>query len=366
MRVRNFFIAFGLVACVRGSTGPSVTPIDVGRAAATGQNGDAPAAKGSCVIKTPTSTLDLKVRAGDDVLDLRVIELPTESEIDREGNALVHVRSGVEFDGRLVIAKEKDAPEPSLHVMRDLTLLGGLVKLGTETEIVKPRRVDDGASGIVVVGGYEIEDLPVPCDALQIDERATAWSSQLTTNDDEDSDDQRVISWVGPHGDIVPVCSTPSGGVCIQTREMTFEELRRNGSTVEVRARFDDGSEIHGWAKADHVTKANEPAHHGYGSSGGCSCGRVILSHLGVGKPDPRAHFGKARLLAGSSVYAVPELKHAWATAAKEVVIDIEMHGGNDYARVRDLPGVSTTTGCTCPGMSDHAFVKREAVVPVR
>lgn len=367
MRVRHLVIAFSLLACVRGTNGATVTPIDVGHATARAPQGDAPVAGGTCVVKDDKSTLDLKVRAGEEVLDLRVIELATESALDRDGNAVVHVRSGVELEGHLLLAKERDASEPSLHVTRDLTLLGGMVKLGAETEIVKPRRVDDGATGIVIVGGYEIEDLPVPCDALRIDERATAWSTQLTSNDDEDSDDQRVPSWVAPHGDVLPVCSTPKGDLpCIRTKELTFEEMQRSGGSIEIRARFDDGSEIRGWARADHVTKADEPAIRGYGSSGGCSCGRRMLSHLNVGKADPREHYGKAKLLAGATIYAVPELKGAWAKAAKDVVIDIEMRGGDDHARVRDLPGISTTVGCTCPGMDDHAFVKRESVVPIR
>jgi hypothetical protein len=147
---------------------------------------------------------------------------------------------------------------------------------------------------------------------------------------------------------------------------MTFEEMRRKGSDVEVRARFDDGSAIHGWVRANDVTKAGEPTHGGYGASGGCGCGRGMLHHLRIGKPDPREHFGKATLREGSSIYATAELKGAWAKAARSVVIDIEMHGPDDHARVRDLPGVSTTVGCSCPGMDDHAFVKRAAVVPIR
>ena len=35
------------------------------------------------------------------------------------------------------------------------------------------------------------EDVPVPCDALQIDERSTTYAAQLTSDDDEDSDDEQ-------------------------------------------------------------------------------------------------------------------------------------------------------------------------------
>ena len=66
------------------------------------------------------------------------------------------------------------------------------------------------------------------------------------------------------------------------------------------------------------------------------------------------------------TIYAVPELRGEWGTAAEDVEIDIQMHGSEDYARVTNLPGVSTTIGCDCPGIDDHAFVKREAVVPIR
>jgi hypothetical protein len=366
MRGKHLVLALILVACVRGSSGPPVASIDVARAAAGGPLGDVPAAKGTCIVRG-TNTLDVKVRAGDETLDLRIVDLPTESEIDREGNAFVHVRSDLEFDARVVLAKATDESEPSLHVTRDLTLLGGLVKVGKDTEILKPRRVDDAASGIVLIGGYEIEDLPVPCDALVIDERSTGWSMQLTADENDESDEAHELSWVGPHGDILTVCSSPKAAPpCVRTKEMTFEEVGRNGSAVEVRARFDDGSEIRGWAPAEHVTKADEPRRGGYGASGGCGCGRRMLSHLRIGKPDPREHYGKATLRAGSTIYAVPELKGAWATAKRDIEIDIEMHGGDDHARVRELPGVSTTTGCTCPGMDDHAWVKREAVVPIR
>ena len=358
MRVRRLYF-LALMACVRGAGAPPVTPIDVGQASAP-PPGDVPPAKGSCLIKGPKTTLDLQVRAGDETLDLRIVELPTESELLRDGDghgALVHVRSDIEFDGRIALATAPDQDARSLHTNGPLVLLGGLVKLG-DTEVFQAQRVDDAALGVVMLGGYEIEDLPIPCDKLRIDERPTSWPVQLSTNDG---------TWVKGRSEVVSICSTPSGGPpCVRAKGMTFEELRRLGPTVEVRAEFDHGSEIRGWARADALMTTDEPQHDGYGASGGCGCGRRMLSHLRVGKPDPREHYGKATLRAGATIYATAELKGAWAKAAKDVEIDIEMRGADDHARVRDLPGVSTTVGCTCPGMDDHAFVKRESVVPIR
>jgi hypothetical protein len=357
MRARHL-VFVGLLACVRAKGTPA-TPIDIGSAVAA-PSIDVPPPNGACRIKDSNATLDLKVRAGEEVLDLRIIDTETVSEIDREGNAVVHVLGAVEFDGRIVLAKDPDATERSLHTNRSkgrLKLLGGLAKL-EDVEILDAHRVDDTASGLVLVGGYAVEDLPIPCDKLRIDERAVSWPMQVSTNDG---------TWVKARGDTLSVCSTPSGGSpCIRTRAMIFEEVARSGPGVEVRARFDDGSEIHGWAQADQLMTANEPALHGYGASGGCGCGRRMLSHLRIGKPDPREHYGKATLVAGATIYATAELKGPWAKATKDVAIDVEMRGSDDYARVRDLPGVSTTTGCTCPGMDDHAFVKRESIVPIR
>lgn len=354
-RRRLLLAPVALIACVRGAGAPPVTPIDIGHANAP-PPGEAPPAKGSCLITDPKSTLDLEVRAGEETLGLRIIELPTESELDRQGDAVVHVRSDVQFDGRVVLAKDTDMHERSLHTNGDQVLLGGLVKLG-DTEVFKARRTDDAALGIVMLGGYEIEDLPIPCDKLRIDERATSWPAQVSTNDG---------TWVKARSEVVSLCSTPSGGPpCVRAKAMTFERLRSVGPSVEVRAQFDDGSEIRGWASSEALTKADEPELHGYGASGGCGCGRRMLSHLRIGKPDPREHYGKATLRAGSTIYATAELKGAWAKAVNDVEIDIEMRGGDDHARVRELPGVSTTVGCTCPGMDDHAFVKRESVVPL-
>ena len=356
MRVRYLY-PFALIACLRGSSAPPVTPIEVGQASAAAPPGEVPPAKGSCLIKDPKTTLDLQVRAGEETLDLRIVDLSTESELDRNGDAIVHVRSDIEFEGRVALATDTDQHERSLHVNGPIVLLDGLVKLG-DTEVFKARRIDDAALGTVMLGGYEIEDLPVPCDKLRIDERAVSWPVQVSTNDG---------TWVKGRSEVVSVCSTPSGGPpCVRAKGMTFEQIRRLGPTSEVHAQFDDGSEIRGWAQTGALMTTDEPQLHGYGASGGCGCGRRMLSHLRIGKPDPREHYGKATLRAGATIYATAELKGAWAKAVRDVEIDIEMRGPDDHARVRDLPGVSTSVGCMCPGMDDHAFVKRESVVPIR
>jgi len=163
MGVRPRIGALALVACVRGPSGAPVTPIDIGHANAKAPLGDVPAAKGACLIKDRASTLDLKVQAGDEKFDLRIVDLPTESEIDRDGNAVVHVRSDISFDGHLVLAKDADSSERSLHTANEVVvLLDGLVKL-KDPAILKPRRDDDTAIGLAIVGGLEGEDPHALC-----------------------------------------------------------------------------------------------------------------------------------------------------------------------------------------------------------
>lgn len=360
MRVRRAFFALACVACVRANGPPAATPIEVAPTAGAPAGGPAPAPKGACVMRAADSTLDLKVHAGDETLDIRVSDVATDSELTKDGAAIVHVRGAIELEGRVALATSADSSEPSLHTTREVVALGGLVKLGKDAEVVRPRRLDDAATGVALVGGYAVDDVPVPCDALVIEPRSVTVREQRA-----DAEEERI--WVAAHGDLLPVCTSP-GGVppCVNVHEMVFEKLRVTATSVEVRASFDDGSEIRGWAKAEHVTSSGPPTAMGYGSSGGCGCGSSFLPHLRIGTPDPREHYGEARLRAGSKIYALPELRAPWANVAEEVKVEIAMNAADEYARITVLPGISTSIGCNCPGMDDRAYVKREAVVPIR
>lgn len=358
MRGRALLFIF-LVGCARKNDAPPIVAIEIAQTKPTGSSREPAPPKGPCVVRGTMTTLDLKVHAGEETIDLRISKLPTESELVKESAALVHVGGPIRFDGRIALADTRESSEPSLHVTRTVTVLGGLVTVGKGVEVLRPRRFDDAASATAMIGGLEVEGVLVPCDALVIDVRATGASTYAY-------DEEREIPWVASIGDSLSVCSSPALTTCVTTHDMLFEDMKRVAGFVEVRAAFEDGSEVHGWVKDGDVKHTHAPTPMGYGASGGCGCGRRMLPHLGVGKPDPREHFGKARLKKGSQIYALPELRGEWATVAEDVVIDIQMHRSEDYARVTDLPGIMTSTGCDCPGIDDHAFVKREAVVPIR
>jgi hypothetical protein len=348
-----------LIACARPNGPPTATAIEVAPASPAAPPSEAPVPKGACLVRERASTLDLKVPAGGGrMVDLRITDLPTESELAKDGIAVVHVGGPIRFVAHVELAQRADSPGYVLRTTRNLVVLGGLVRLGESSELVGARRVEDAAMTTALISGYAVDGVPVPCEELAI-----AYSEPRGNARMEDVE----TSWVKAHGDRVTVCATPAlASPCVTVHEMTFEEMSRKSGVVEVGARFDDQSEIHGWVKEDDVMRSEPPEPVLFGSTGGCGCGHGQLPHLRMGKPDPREHFGKARLLAGSAIYATSELTFRWGTAAAEVEIEIAMLASDDYARVTNLPGISTHIGCACPGLDENAFVKREAVVPMR
>jgi hypothetical protein len=147
--------------------------------------------------------------------------------------------------------------------------------------------------------------------------------------------------------------------------EFTLVAIRTKDAFVEVHTKFKDGSALRGWAKLADLQRTEEPTLMGYGATGGCGCGipfgrRQKLPH------DAREHYGEARIKEGAAIFKTSEGKGRWAMVRASLVAQIAMGAEDAFAKITQLPGISTQTGCDCEGLEDYAYVPREDVTPIR
>jgi len=351
MRSGRAIVLAVLAACspsARERGGPSAVDIDVSDAAAPKAVEVTATTSQACIIRTAKTNLDVKIDVGKQPFSIRVIGHPTIAELERGPEVVVRVTDPIELEGTAT---------PHFVTGRELSVEGGLVKLAANVEVVEPVHVAAQSSAIATVrpGGLDISDVRVTCEALELRERAPSAANQVAP-----PADRRLVQ--AAKLPLTLCASTKNDAPCIQLRdELVLERVADADGFVEVRATFTDGSGLHGFVRAEAIVPTKEfPVVGAVGLGVGCGCAGVHYGHSSGG------YYGKARLRAGAKIFATANGATPWATVRRDFVADVSMPANDDYAQIRNVPGIGTQLGCNCPGMRDHAWIARAAVTPLK
>ncbi|MDC0672534.1 hypothetical protein [Nannocystis radixulma] len=253
-------------------------------------------------------------------------------------------RAQVETLGALRIAGT--ALELPLALAQPVDAAGGAVHLSTEVEVVQARPHRSGLRLVVELAprttiGAVLSPVVVACDAVKL--RAEAGPTGHTAAP------ANYPSWLA-RGRSLALRQRADGPPRLhlrasEPRSLHLDEVARRGSRIRVRAEWDDGSAVEGWA--DRAALVPAPRHGiGYGAwagSGRGICGRTS------------GHVRKAILIAGARLHAAPG-RGAWAEAREDVELDVEGTSIDGWVRVVSVPGVAEVDAC---GQLDHAWVAR-------
>ncbi len=318
----------------------------------------------SCFVNDVRVGLDVEVEPqGETPFSLRIRKLPMRVRVERPqakrpGNpATVFVSGAVELQAKTTITAEAHFDSVTLLVARETDFANGLVRIspGHHLKDVKPH----GAmvTSTVVLGHLTVDGVDSKCEDLAVG------SSPI---EGIELDVEAGASLLQPKGPTAQVCSDVGHSTCVTVNEeFTLVPVQTKGAWVEVRTKFKDGSAVHGWVKGVDLKATDAPTQMGYGATGGCGC-RGTMGYKHKYPPDPREHYGEARIKAGTKITKTADGKGPWATVRGPLVAQIAMGAEDAFARITELPGISDQTGCDCDGLEDHAYVPRDAVTPIR
>lgn len=322
-------------------------------------------ASGRCRVDDVRTAVDLVVTPpGAPAFGLHVAKgVPLHVTIDPDvGNRWpVEVGGPVEVHGELDVERSHDSPV--LVLARDVVYGKNFVRIhGGHPFEVKELKGDE-VRGDAHLGDLEIRNIIAPCNILALDGETR---TPPRPNVDVASTGNVAKTSFARMG-AVTICEQPDGPRCVAVdTAFPLVPIKGSGGDVEVRTVFTDGSELHGWTKrADLVENdLREPAPTGRG--GGCECKTSSSGRNRKTPPDPREHYGEARLAVGARIVTNADGTGEWGVVRTPLTVTIEMPPTADYGKITRIPGLSDQTGCDCTGFDGHAFVSRASVTPIR
>ncbi|MBZ5711873.1 hypothetical protein [Nannocystis pusilla] len=252
-------------------------------------------------------------------------------------------RAQVETLGALQIAGT--ALELPLALARPVDAAGGAVHLSSEVEVVQARPHRAGLNLVVELAprtttGAVLSPVVVACDAMTLRAEAAPTGHAAPAN---------YPSWLA-RGRSLALRQRADGPPRLQLRaseprSLHLDEVARRGDRIRVRAEWDDGSTVEGWAERAALVPAPRD---GIGHGGWAPAGQAVCSRTS-------GHVRKAMLNTGARVHAAPG-RGAWAEAREAVELDVEATSIDGWVRVVRVPGVAEVGAC---GQLDHAWVAR-------
>jgi hypothetical protein len=312
-----------------------------------------------CIVTDVRVGIDATIEPkGVDPFRVRLRKLPMRIRIEKGHAMTVFVSGPIELVAHTAISNGHDYDSVGLFTRREVVFAEGLVRVAPGHYLKDFRPHGAYVASKVVFGDADVEGIDVSCDGLAVGEGIT-----IEPVDVDIDEEAAVLEAKGP---TAQVCTDANATTCVTVpKELPLVPGTALNGFIEVRTPFKDGSVIHGWARRSELVSSDVRPSIGYGASGGCGCGSSYgRSHRNP--PDPREHYGEAHLVVGAKIFATPEGRGEWAKVKSPIVATIAMGREDGFAKITALTGISTTTGCDCDGIEDHAYIAREAVKPIR
>jgi hypothetical protein len=129
--------------------------------------------------------------------------------------------------------------------------------------------------------------------------------------------------------------------------------LETRGDWLHVKAAFEDGTALDGWAERAALEEVGGDGDRGIGT--GLGLCRPGCRGLGAEEVEYR---GPAVVRAGSSVLDEPS-GTAWARVPRDVQVIVSVAAGAEWVQLLEVPGIAEDLGCS---RFVHAYVERTSV----
>jgi hypothetical protein len=256
----------------------------------------------------------------------------------------VHVRGRLEFDAT--------GAQIALRPTAATDVEAGMVTLSDSTRLLGPVDHDgDVAVEVAIADDVTLSPVVVPCAALAIDV-----PFRFIFNDP--SVEPLAAVWE-PRVDPFTIRELPGEGRAIEVHAsapvlVPFTERERSGEFLRVEVQWTDGAALRGWVQASEMEQTTAG---GYGGDPGSG---EAHGHGHSGCGGPGRYCGPADVEAGTPVFAEPGTGR-WATVLDGRGVDVMLVEGEEYAAVREIPGVAESGES---GQIRHAWVPSAAVTP--
>jgi len=311
-----------------------------------------------CFVNDVQVGLDVEVSPkGEPPFKVRVRKMPLRVRIEPKESATVFVSGPVELTAHLALDEGEHYGALAVVTGKNAETATGLLRVAPGHHLKSVRPHGPTVTSTVLFGDLGVENVDLRCGDL-------ALASTPIEGIELASEEEHALFLA--RGPIVQICTDTTLTTCVGVpKGLPLIPKAEQGRFLELDTSFKDGSRIRGWARRSDLEAVTEAPLMGFGATGGCGCGSS-LSHRGRYPPDPREHYGDAVIAVGAKVFATSEGKGPWATTRGKLTVRIAMGRDDAFAKLEELPGISTSLGCDCDGMDDHAYVAREAVTPIR